>query len=158
MVAAIAIRGSREVVLKRVFIGNSKIGIKAENTSLYMENVWTIGCQTGGYFKNSWVLGRSSIFLENDVDVLAEESSVDLIDCIVTRIQRPLSRVTVIHYAVNPYQLQVLAHRISITRDPNEKKKLYKKFLKELLKQSKYVPEYRELLAFILRLYKSELK
>jgi len=158
VVAAIAIRGSRGVVLKRVFIGNSKVGIKAENTSLYMENVWTVGCQTGGYFRNSWVLGRGNIFLENVIDILAEKSSVDLIDCVVEKIRRPLSRVTVIHYAVNPYQLQVLAHRISITRDPDEKKKLYKKFLNELIKQSKYVPEYRELLAFILRLYKSEFK
>jgi len=109
MTTAIMLRGARNVLLDNVVIRGFERGIVAENSSLLMNRVRAVNGGIGVLLRRSYANILNSQVYGNLIDVLTEESDVNIINSIALKIIAYLSNVSISHYAVNVYELQRLA-------------------------------------------------
>ena len=134
MTTAIMLRRARNALLDNVVIRGFERGIVAENSSLLMNRVRVVNGGIGVLLRRSYANILNSQIYGNLIDVLAEESDVNIINSIVLKIIAYLSNVSISHYAVNVYELQRLALDALRERNPENKRRKFKRLLKKIKK------------------------
>ena len=150
MATAIMLRGARNVLLDNVVIRGFERGIVAENSSLLMNRVRVVNGGIGVLLRRSYANILNSQIYGNLIDILAEESNVNIINSIALKIIAYLSNVSVSHYEVNVYELQRLALDVLSEQDPENKRRKYRRLLKKIKKIAE-IASYAASLHYIIR-------
>ena len=152
MSAAISIRKAKGVILDNVFIHGFRQGIILDDSSAILNRVTISHGEVGLAMRRSYALVRRSLFLGNKIDVLADRSSLELIDTVARVIKAYLSNVRVYHYGVNPYELIIQADEVLREQDLVTKKEKFMVLLKKIIEAAKYVAEFYTLIKIIAKL------
>ena len=139
MGAAILIKGAKRALLQNVVIRGFSRGIVAERSNLFLDRVLVSHSGVGLELKESSAILYGSGFLYNQVDILAERASIELIDTIASTIRAYMSDIHVHHYAINPYKLRILATDVLREKHPERKRRKFKRLLNEIFKYVEYV-------------------
>ena len=117
-----------------------------------MNRVTVSHSEVGLAVRRSYAWVRGLLFLGNKIDVLAEESSLELIDTVARVIRLCLSNVRIYHYDVNPYELIFQADEVLRERDLVSKRRKFRVLLKKIVEAAKYVTEFYTLVRIIVKL------
>ncbi len=151
MDTAILVKGARNVVLDNVVIRGFSRGIVLENSTALLNRVVIAQSEIGLVTKRSYVTINQSMFLDNKIDILAENASLNLIDTIARKVLAYFSNITISHYAVNPYRIIAQAREVLKEQDPLVKRRKFRQLLKTLLQYAAYAKTIYDIIKIILK-------
>ncbi len=151
MATAIYVRGARNVVLDNVVIRGFDKGIVLEDTYATLNRVYVTQTNIGLLARKNYALINQSLFLDNAIDILAENASLDMIDTIARTIKAYLSNINIIHYTVNPYRLIAQANEVLQEQNPEIKRRKFRELLETMLKYAAYAKTIYDIIKAVLR-------
>jgi hypothetical protein len=135
MGTAIALRGTRNAILRNVWISGFDKGIEASDSSLLLSGVNIRGCGTGLDLRSSVASVSDSKFLSNAIDIAVDKSTASMIDIIARRILEITPKGD---YRINYYKNAHIVRAIIDTREV-KKKRLHLRKLLDALKYPGYL-------------------
>ncbi|NHJ33137.1 MAG: hypothetical protein FK732_09750 [Asgard group archaeon] len=106
--------------MKNVTINGFKTGIDAANSDFILSRGNIRRCGIGVNLQNSHATFHDTYLMDNNVDLVVNNSNVHIIDTIAKRIIAITPKGDI---RVNPYQINYIANQIINTRDVRKKKR-----------------------------------
>jgi hypothetical protein len=149
MATAIKLDKSSRIFLRNVTIRGFNKGIEAINSNVLLSRVDVRRCGTGVELINSHATFHDSCLMDNNVDLVVNNSNAHLINTIAQRILAVTPKGDI---SINPYQIQSIAYQIINTRDITEKKRRLKQ-LWNVIKHTSLAWTFYQIVEKILRYY-----
>ena len=130
MTIAIYLEGVRQATLRNVMVRGFDIALSVKNSNFIAEDFYSIGNFVGVYAKNSIGTIHRGYFRDNAIDIVANTSSIHVIDTVAKRILEIARN----YYRYELIELGYIASRIINTLDLARKRELYKKLLLKIRK------------------------
>ena len=135
--------------MRNVSIRGFNKGIEAVNSDLLLSGVDVRRCGIGVELVDSHVTFHDTFLMDNNVDLVVNNSNAHLINTIARRILAVTPKGEI---SINPYQIQSIAYQIINTRDITEKKRGLKQ-LWNVVKYTSLAWTFYQIIERILRYY-----
>jgi len=149
MATAIKLNKSSRVFMQNVSIRGFNKGIEAIDSNMLLSGVDVRKCGTGVELINSHATFHDSCLMDNNVDLVVNNSNAHIINTIARRI---LAITPKNDYRINPYQIQSIAYQIINTRDADEKRRRLKQ-LWNIVKHTSFAWTFYQIIERVLRYY-----
>jgi len=149
LATAIKLENASKVFMRNVSIRGFNKGIEAINSDLLLSGVDVRRCGIGVELVNTHATFHDTFLMDNNVDLVVNNSNAHLIDTIAKRILAVTPKGDI---SINPYQIQSIAYQIINTRDITEKKRRLKQ-LWAVVKYTSLAWAFYQIIERILRYY-----
>jgi len=133
MATAIYLNGVRQAVLNNVVVRGFDVALLAKNSNFIAQDFQSLNNFVGVYAENSSGTIHRGYFKDNVIDIVANSSSIHVIDTVASRILEIAEK----YYRYEFMELGYIASKILNTIDSAQKRELYKTLLLKIRRFTK---------------------
>lgn len=149
MTAGIRLKDSKIIVIEGCTFEGFDTGISVDNSDVLISKTNLTNNKVGLALKDSQSIIHKSFFSGNEIDILAENSSYDVIDSLVSNVvNKEINSMPEGTYGLDKIKIQI--KKLLSTKKPDVKKIQWKSLLHNLNEYGKNVSQYLAILKMIM--------